>query len=85
MEELVSQLEIFYATTKPFPEEFPDADTFLWKNSLQPTAYNVFSEEFDYTMCQTYYLFKKMFMFLNTWPVFQKPNYFGKQTTFFFK
>jgi hypothetical protein len=64
MEELVSQLEIFYSWTTPFPEEFPDVETFILTNSFQSTMYNVFSEEFDYTMYQVYQLFKKMFLFM---------------------
>lgn len=64
MEELVSQLEIFYSWTSPFPEEFPDVETFILMNSFQSTMYRVFSEEFDYTMFQVYHLFKKMFLFM---------------------
>ena len=64
MEELVSQLEIFYSWTIPFPEEFPDVETFILMNSFQSATYKVFSEEFDYTMFQVYHLFKKMFLFM---------------------
>ena len=64
IEELVSQLEIFYSWTKPFPEEFPDVETFILMNSFQSTMYKVFSEEFDFTMFQVYHLFKKMFLFM---------------------
>lgn len=64
IEELVSQLDIFYSWTKPFPEEFPDVETFILMNSFQSTKYKVFSEEFDFTMFQVYQLFKKMFLFM---------------------
>ena len=64
MEELVSQLEIFYSWKRPFPEEFPDMEIFFWRNSFQPTMYQVFCQEFDYTMYQAYELFKKMHQFM---------------------
>jgi hypothetical protein len=64
IEELVSQLEIFYSWTTPFLEEFPDVETFILMNSFQSTTYTVFSEEFDYTMFQVYHLFKKMLLFM---------------------
>ena len=64
MEELISQLEIFYSWTTPFLEEFPNVDTFILMNSFHSTMYQVFSEEFDFTMCQVYHLFKKMSFFM---------------------
>jgi hypothetical protein len=65
IEEIVSQLEIFYMLPRPFLEEFPNVETFILMNSYQPSAYNIYSEEFDYTMCQVYILFKKMAIFMN--------------------
>jgi hypothetical protein len=64
VEELVSQLEIFFSWKTPFLEEYPNVETFILMNSFQSTMYKVFSEEFDYTMCQVYFLFKKMFLFM---------------------
>jgi len=64
IEEIVSQLEIFYTLPRPFLEEFPNIETFILMNSYQPSTYKIYSEEFDYTMCQVYNLFKKMAIFM---------------------
>lgn len=63
IEELVSQLEIFYSTGS-FLEEYPDVETFILLNSHEMSAYQLYSREFDYTMCQVFHIFKKMSIFM---------------------
>lgn len=64
IEELVSQLEIFYSLKTPFPIEYPDVETFIFLNNHETSVYKIYSHEFDYTMCQVYHIFKKMYSFV---------------------
>lgn len=64
IEELVSQLEIFYSWTTPFLEEHPNVETFILLNSLGSNVYKIYSEEFDCSMYQVYHIFRKMFLFM---------------------
>lgn len=64
MEEIVSQLEIFYSLRTSFLEEYPNVETFILLNNHEMSAYKIYSHEFDYTMCQVYHIFKKMSIFV---------------------
>jgi hypothetical protein len=65
MEEIISQLEIFYAIGPHFLREYPDADSFLFLNGGAGSfnAFTIFANEYDYTLYQVYTIFRKMFLF----------------------
>lgn len=61
MEELVSQLEIYYSWKCPFSQQYPDITTFLFLNSEDDiSVYKMYGEQFDYSLPQVYHIFKKM-------------------------
>lgn len=64
LEELISQFEIYFNWKTPFLEEHPNIETFVMMNSLTPSVYSIFAHEYDYSMFEVYYLFRKMFLFL---------------------
>lgn len=60
VEELVSQLEIFYSLPTPFLQDYPNLETFLMVNYHPVNQYRLYAREFDYTMTQVYNMFKRM-------------------------
>ena len=66
VEELVSQLEIFYSLQTPFLQEYPNLETFLILNNHPINQYRLYAREFDYTMTQVYGIFKRLSVFMKT-------------------
>lgn len=64
VEEIVSQLEIFYSLTIPFLQEYPNLETFLILNHHPVNQYRLYAREFDYTMSQVYGIFKRLSAFI---------------------
>lgn len=64
MEEVISQLEIFYSKGgRDFLRDYPDVESFVFLNGDHLNPYKIYAEEFDYTMSQVYAIFKRMFLF----------------------
>lgn len=64
MEEVISQLEIFYSKGgRDFLRDYPDVESFFFLNQDDLNPYKIYAEEFDYTMPQVHAIFKRMFLF----------------------